>query len=81
MANPILQALANAQNSLMGKAMAIKCLMQGKTPEAAYNYLAQSNPKFKSEFDNFLRQNQGKTPEQIAKENNIDISVINNLFR
>lgn len=38
---------------------------------------AQQNPQFAE----FLRQNQGKRPEQIAQENGIDMGMLRDIFR
>lgn len=38
-------------------------------PEAIFNQMYQTNPEFKT----FIDSNQGKSPEQIAKEHNIQI--------
>ena len=46
--------------------------MAGGNPQAAYEQLMRNNPKFAE----FVRANQGKTPEQIASENGIDYSVV-----
>lgn len=52
-------------NDLINLANEIKA----KGPEALFNEMYQYNPEFKKFIDN----NKGKTPEQIALENNIRI--------
>ena len=41
-----------------------------------FQTMLRSNPQFAK----FVADNKGKTPEQIAKENNIDYQAILNLF-
>lgn len=67
--NPILSALnQQTQNPLTQ----IKSLLSGKNPDAVFSDLMQNN----SQFRTFVEQNKGKSAEQIAKENNIDINMI-----
>jgi hypothetical protein len=46
--------------------------MMNGDPQTMYQSLMQSNPQFAE----FVRSNQGKTPEQIAQENGIDYGVV-----
>ena len=46
--------------------------MAGGNPEAFAQRLMQNNPQ----FADFVRQNQGKTLQQIATENGIDPSIL-----
>lgn len=68
--NPILSALnqPNSRNLLSQ----INSLLSGKNPDAVFSDLLQNNPQFRS----FVEQNKGKTPEQIAKENGLNIEQI-----
>ena len=67
--NPILSALnQQTQNPLTQ----IKNLLSGKNPDAVFSDLLQNNPQFRS----FVEQNKNKTPEQIAKENGLNIEQI-----
>ena len=54
----------------------ISQLMSIKNPDAFYQKLISTNPQFAK----FIQDNKGKTPEQIAKENNVDPRILN-LFR
>ena len=68
--NPILSALnqPNSRNLLSQ----INGLLSGKNPDAVFSDLLQNNPQFRS----FVEQNKGKTPEQIASENGLNIEQI-----
>lgn len=68
--NPILSALnqPNSRNLLSQ----INVLLSGKNPDAVFSDLMQNNSQFRS----FVEQNKGKTPEQIAKENGLNIEQI-----
>lgn len=48
----------------------------GGNPEAAARNLMQTNPQFAS----FMRQNQGKSIQQIANEHGIDYGLIQQLM-
>ena len=76
--NPILQALTSRQNSnsMMDTINMVSKAANGN-PNALFDRMMQSNPQFKS----FVEQNQGKTPEQIAKENGIDINAVLRMMR
>ena len=73
MPNPILQAMRN-KNSKMGNAMNILQMLQGN-PASAYDQLMRTNPQFRQ----FVQDNKGKSPEQIAQEHGIDLKQIMNL--
>lgn len=64
-----------AGNSIFGQMAAVKDFIGGDAT-AAYNRLKAQNPQFAE----FAKKNAGKSPEQIAKENGIDISVVKKLF-
>lgn len=68
--NPILSALNQPnQKNLLSQ---INSLLSGKNPDAVFSELLQNNPQFKS----FVEANKGKSPEQIAKENGLNIEQI-----
>lgn len=70
--NPILQTIQQ-----INQVKSIISNIQNKNPDELYNQLMQDNPNFRK----FIEDNQGKTPEQIAQENNIDIERIKNYIR
>lgn len=57
------------RNNGLGQLMQLANEIKQKGPEAIFNQMYQSNPEFKQFVDN----NQGKSMEQIARENNIRI--------
>lgn len=64
------------ENGMLQKLTNLKA-MAGGNPQAAFNMLMQTNPQFKQ----FVQQNQGKSPEQIAQAYGIDLNQINNLLK
>lgn len=73
--NPLTDSLNDISNSVKIKNV-IKMLRSGNPEQIAQNLMMQ-NPQFRS----FMQQNQGKSPEQVAKEHGIDISQILDGFR
>lgn len=63
--NPILQNLRTNGNTMNG----LKGLLSGDK-NALYNQMLQNNPQFAQ----FVKENQGKTPEQVAQAYGIDIN-------
>ena len=50
--------------------------MMGGNPQAMYDQMMQGNPQFAE----FVRSNRGKSPDQIAAENGIDINAVRQFF-
>ena len=67
--NPILRNLPN--NNILSQLSNIRQLINGD-PAAAFGRMMQTNPQFKS----FVEQNKGKSIEQIAQENNVDMNLL-----
>lgn len=63
--NPIKAAMQAAQ------------ALRSSSPEQVMEKMMQSNPQFAA----FVSQNKGKSPEQIAKENGIDLGAIMQAFK
>lgn len=61
-------------NGIFSRVDAIR-RMVGGNPDAAFDSLMRTNPR----FADFVRQNQGKTPEQIASEHGIDVNLLRQL--
>ena len=71
--NPIVSMLNNSNNqNLLSQINSIKNMLTGKNPDEYFNELMQKNPQFRQ----FVESNRGKTPEQIASENGIDINLL-----
>lgn len=58
--NPVMQAVQKASQVAHGD------------PQAAFNQMMQTNPQFAQ----FVSDNRGKTPEQIASEHGVDLSQV-----
>lgn len=52
-------------------------VLRGSSPEQLMQSMMKSNPQFAQ----FVEQNRGKSPEQIAKENGIDLSAVMQAFK
>ena len=69
--NPIAMAmLKNNSNGLAGLSQ-LASLMKGD-PNKVCQEMLKTNPQFAK----FVKDNEGKSPEQIAKENGIDPSIL-----
>lgn len=68
--NPMLQLLN--RNNPASQIMQIKQLLNGKDPNQFAAQMMRNNPQFAE----FMRANQGKSPEQIAIENGIDPNLL-----
>lgn len=67
--NPILSMLSGKKNnqSIISN---FKNFINGKNPDALFDELYKNNIDFK----NFIDSNKGKTPQQVAKENGVDLT-------
>ena len=84
--NPILDVLGGAsrqampqnnQMAMMGQLKQMVGMIKGQNPQQVAQLMAQRNPQFAA----FLQHNQGKSPEQIARENGIDMNLVRELLR
>ena len=84
--NPMLDMLSGAsrqatpQNNplaMMGQLKQMVGMIRGQDPRQVAQLMAQRNPQFAE----FLRQNQGKSPEQIAADYGIDMNFVRELMR
>jgi hypothetical protein len=84
--NPMLDVLggANRQSmpqsnpmAMMGQLRQMVGMLRGQDPQKVVLQMAQRNPQFAA----FVQQNQGKTVEQIAAENGIDMGFVRELMR
>lgn len=65
--NPLMNAMKNA-----GNVNQILQMLKTGNPEIIAQNMMQSNPGFKK----FIESNKGKTPQQVAQENGIDLNQI-----
>ena len=83
--NPILQMLnasrtqtpQNNPMAMMGQIRQTVSMLRGQDPRQVALQMAQRNPQFAA----FMQQNQGKTVDQIAAENGIDMNFVRELMR
>lgn len=76
--NPLMQAMRMTQNnSKIGNLTNIVSMLKGGNPEQIAMALMQRNPQFKA----FIEQNKGKSPQEVAKEQGIDINQIMGMLR
>lgn len=66
--NPILSMLQTSNGNLLSQIATIKNMLSGKNTDDIYTELMNNNPQFKA----FVQANEGKSVEQIARENGID---------
>ena len=58
-------------------AMQVAQSLRNSSPEQLMRSMMKSNPQFAQ----FVEQNRGKSPEQIAKENGIDLEAVLQAFK
>lgn len=75
--NPILNLMTGSNaNNMLNRAMQVKQMLQGGNPNVIYQQMMQNNPQFRQ----FVSDNQGKSPEQIAQAYGIDMNTIKQLL-
>ena len=74
--NPLMANMGNAQQ-IMNTVNNIRRMMAGQNPDSVMQMMAQKNPQFAQ----FLRDNQGKSPEQIAKDYGLDWNMVQGLMK
>ena len=74
MRNPM-SSMLTKQSSFNQLAGIVSQLKNGN-PEAIAQKMLNDNPNFRA----FMEQNKGKTPEQVAQENGIDLNSIRKLL-
>ena len=77
--NPLFNMMPQAmcQNNPLAMISQIKHMMNGQNPQDFARMLANKNPQFAQ----FLQENKGKSPEQIAQEHGLDFSQIKNFMK
>lgn len=79
MQNPILQMLGrnNANNTNSTNILQLIKSLRSGNPQGVFNQMMRENPQFAQ----FVEQNKGKPADQIARDYNVDISVIKQFLR
>ncbi len=72
MQNPIIQALKQNNSKMLNNLDIMRALLSGQSPEVIYNDLMRNDPKFRQ----FVEDNKGKTPEEIALAYDIDPALL-----
>lgn len=73
--NPLMNAMNGRAPQANGLANIMRLLKSGN-PEQIAQQMMQQNPKFRE----FMKANKGKSPEQVAQENGIDLSMLKNMM-
>jgi len=55
--------------------------MMGGNPQGMLQQMMRSNPQMYQQFQQFMQNNQGKSLEQVARENGIDYDAIQQIMR
>lgn len=66
------QMFGKASPSPVTQAVAQATRMAHGDPSELFNQMMQTNPQFRT----FVQDNRGKTPQQIARENGIDLGQV-----
>lgn len=73
--NPLFQAMND--NNKMDQVANIMRMLKSGNPEQIAQQMMQQNPQFRQ----FMEQNKGKTPEQVAKEYGVDIGQLKQMMK
>ena len=69
--NPLMSAI-NVKSTPQNNILQILQMLKSGNPEQIARNMMQNNPQFRQ----FVEANKGKSPEQVAKENGIDLNKI-----
>ena len=77
--NPLMASIGpmNNMRQMMQMVNGIKQMMNGQNPDTVMKLFAQKNPQFAQ----FLRDNQGKSPQQIAQEYGLDWNMVQGFLK
>ena len=77
--NPLMASMGpmNNMRQMMQMVNGIKQMMNGKNPDTVMKLFAQKNPQFAQ----FLQDNQGKSPQQIAQDYGLDWGMIQGFLK
>ena len=77
--NPLMASMGpmNNMRQMMQMVNGIKQMMNGQNPDTVMKLFTQKNPQFAQ----FLRDNQGKSPQQIAQDYGLDWNMIQGFLK
>ena len=77
--NPLMASMGpmNNMRQMMQMVNGIKQMMNGQNPDTVMKLFAQKNPQFAQ----FLRDNQGKSPQQIAQGYGLDWNMVQGFLK
>ena len=77
--NPLMASMGpmNNMRQMMQMVNGIKQMMNGQNPDTVIKMFAQKNPQFAQ----FLRDNQGKSPQQIAQDYGLDWNMVHGFLK
>lgn len=77
--NPLMASMGpmNNMRQMMQMVNGIKQMMAGQNPDTVMKLFAQKNPQFAQ----FLRDNQGKPPQQIAQDYGLDWGMVQGFLK
>lgn len=77
--NPLMASIGpmNNMRQMMQMVNGIKQMMNGQNPDTVIRLFAQKNPQFAQ----FLRDNHGKSPQQIAQEYGLDWNIVQGFLK
>lgn len=76
--NPLMMAMQGSNNPMnkMGQLANVMKMLRSGNPEQIAQQMMQSNPQFRQ----FVEQNKGKTPEQVAQEHGVDLNQLKSMM-
>ena len=77
--NPLMASMGpmNNMRQMMQMVNGIKQMMNGQNPDTVMKLFAQKNPQFAQ----FVRENQGKSPQKIAQDYGLDWGMIQGFLK
>ena len=77
--NPLMASMGpmNNMRQMMQMVNGIKQMMNGQNPDTVIKLFAQKNPQFAQ----FLMDNQGKSPQQIAQDYGLDWNMVQGFLK
>ena len=73
--NPLMMAMQRGNNK-MSQIMQVMKMLRSGNPEQIAQQMMQNNPQFRQ----FVEQNKGKTPEQVAREYGVDLNQLKSMM-